>query len=152
VSEAPRGLLYHGYQLDSTGVIQSATIVPPSSQNQATIEDDLRSRRVRTGRRYRQGQLPASEEDHRGQTALRRAILDPQQPIDAVVRSANRTLVLISGGTKASDEAMLDKARQSMQAGITGLIFGAGNANTMNRCASSPRCARSSTDTPSSLR
>ena len=41
-----------------------------------------------------------------------------------MVRSANRTLVLISGGSRAGDEAMLDKARQSMQAGATGLIFG----------------------------
>ncbi|HEX6198332.1 MAG TPA: hypothetical protein VFZ37_20650 [Jiangellaceae bacterium] len=47
-----------------------------------------------------------------------------QQAIDAVVRSANRTLVLVSGGEKAGDEAMLDKARQSMEAGATGLIFG----------------------------
>jgi class I fructose-bisphosphate aldolase len=47
-----------------------------------------------------------------------------QQAVDAVVRSANRTLVLISGGTKMGDDAMLDKARQSMQAGATGLIFG----------------------------
>ena len=48
----------------------------------------------------------------------------PQQAIDAVVRSANRTLVLISGGEKAGDEGMLDKARESMEAGATGLIFG----------------------------
>jgi class I fructose-bisphosphate aldolase len=47
-----------------------------------------------------------------------------QQAIDAVVRSANRTLVLVSGGEKAGDEAMLEKARQSMEAGATGLIFG----------------------------
>ncbi len=47
-----------------------------------------------------------------------------QQAVDAVVRSANRTLVLISGGSRAGDEAMLDKARQSMDAGATGLIFG----------------------------
>jgi len=47
-----------------------------------------------------------------------------QAAIDAVVRSANRTLVLVSGGAKAGDEAMLDKARQSMDAGATGLIFG----------------------------
>ena len=42
----------------------------------------------------------------------------------AVVRSANRSLVLISGGSKAGDAAMLTKARQSMDAGATGLIFG----------------------------
>jgi class I fructose-bisphosphate aldolase len=47
-----------------------------------------------------------------------------QQAIDAVVRSANRTLLLVSGGGRAGDEAMLEKARQSMEAGATGLIFG----------------------------
>ena len=47
-----------------------------------------------------------------------------QQAIDAVVRSANRTLLLVSGGERAGDQAMLDKARQSMEAGATGLIFG----------------------------
>jgi class I fructose-bisphosphate aldolase len=47
-----------------------------------------------------------------------------QAAVDAVVRSANRTLVLISGGSKASDESMIEKARQSMEAGATGLIFG----------------------------
>jgi fructose-bisphosphate aldolase, class I len=46
------------------------------------------------------------------------------EAISAVVRSANRTLLLVSGGEKAGDEAMLDKARQSMEAGATGLIFG----------------------------
>ena len=46
-----------------------------------------------------------------------------QQAVDAVVRSANRTLVL-SGGEKAGDEAMLEKARESAEAGATGLIFG----------------------------
>jgi class I fructose-bisphosphate aldolase len=47
-----------------------------------------------------------------------------QQAIDAVVRSANRTLVLVSGGSRAGDQAMIEKARQSMEAGATGLIFG----------------------------
>lgn len=42
VSEAPRGLLYHRYELDADGIIKAATIVPPTSQNQAAIEDDLR--------------------------------------------------------------------------------------------------------------
>lgn len=39
--EAPRGTLYHGYDIDDAGLITSARIVPPTSQNQATIEDDL---------------------------------------------------------------------------------------------------------------
>jgi fructose-bisphosphate aldolase, class I len=47
-----------------------------------------------------------------------------QQAIGAVVRSANRTLLLVSGGERAGDEAMLEKARESMEAGATGLIFG----------------------------
>ncbi len=47
-----------------------------------------------------------------------------QQAIDAVVKSANRTLVLVSGGEKSGDEAMFEKARESMEAGATGLIFG----------------------------
>lgn len=47
-----------------------------------------------------------------------------QQAIDAVVRSANRTLLLVSGGEKAGDDTMLEKARHSMEAGATGLIFG----------------------------
>jgi class I fructose-bisphosphate aldolase len=47
-----------------------------------------------------------------------------QQAVEAVVRSANRTLVLISGGERAGDQAMLDKAREAMEAGATGLIFG----------------------------
>lgn len=42
VSEAPRGLLYHRYEIDDHGVVRSATIIPPTSQNQAVMEDDLR--------------------------------------------------------------------------------------------------------------
>ncbi|UGT67792.1 nickel-dependent hydrogenase large subunit [Nocardia gipuzkoensis] len=42
VSEAPRGLLYHRYEIDDLGVVRSAMIVPPTSQNQAVMEDDLR--------------------------------------------------------------------------------------------------------------
>jgi class I fructose-bisphosphate aldolase len=47
-----------------------------------------------------------------------------QEAINAVVRSANRTLVIVSGGEKAGDAAMLEKARESMEAGGAGLIFG----------------------------
>jgi coenzyme F420-reducing hydrogenase alpha subunit len=41
-TEAPRGLLFHHYVVDDEGLIQHATIIPPTSQNQPTIEDDLR--------------------------------------------------------------------------------------------------------------
>jgi class I fructose-bisphosphate aldolase len=47
-----------------------------------------------------------------------------QEAVAAVVRSAGRTLVLVSGGEKAGDDEMLDRARESMEAGATGLIFG----------------------------
>lgn len=40
-TEAPRGMLWHRYELDDAGDIVSATIVPPTSQNQARIEADL---------------------------------------------------------------------------------------------------------------
>ncbi len=42
-SEAPRGMLYHRYRLDDEGRIDDAQIVPPTAQNQLTIEDDLRA-------------------------------------------------------------------------------------------------------------
>lgn len=42
-TEAPRGLLYHRYRLDDDGTIAEAHIVPPTSQNQASIEADLTS-------------------------------------------------------------------------------------------------------------
>lgn len=41
-SEAPRGILYHRYETDESGTILDAKIVPPTSQNQRTIEEDLR--------------------------------------------------------------------------------------------------------------
>jgi len=40
-TEAPRGILYHRYRLDQEGSILDAKIVPPTSQNQKTIEQDL---------------------------------------------------------------------------------------------------------------
>jgi len=40
-TEAPRGLLWHRYQVDERGLIKAARIVPPTSQNQARLEVDL---------------------------------------------------------------------------------------------------------------
>ncbi len=40
-TEAPRGILFHRYRLDEQGIILDAKIVPPTSQNQKTIEQDL---------------------------------------------------------------------------------------------------------------
>src|SRR6266540_1017763 len=53
-TEAHRGVLFHRYALDAWGTIRSARIVPPTSQNQPSIEDDLR--------RYVQERLDLSDE------------------------------------------------------------------------------------------
>ncbi|HWB10128.1 MAG TPA: Ni/Fe hydrogenase subunit alpha [Pirellulales bacterium] len=42
-TEAPRGLLYHRYEVNDEGLVVFAKIVPPTSQNQGQIEDDLRN-------------------------------------------------------------------------------------------------------------
>ncbi len=42
ITEAPRGILYHRYAVDENGLILAAKIIPPTSQNQRRIEDDLR--------------------------------------------------------------------------------------------------------------
>ncbi|HTV95520.1 MAG TPA: Ni/Fe hydrogenase subunit alpha [Steroidobacteraceae bacterium] len=40
-TEAPRGICWHRYELDETGTVSAARIVPPTSQNQPSIEADL---------------------------------------------------------------------------------------------------------------
>jgi sulfhydrogenase subunit alpha len=40
-TEAPRGICWHRYDFDAEGTIGTARIVPPTSQNQSTIENDL---------------------------------------------------------------------------------------------------------------
>ena len=40
-TEAPRGLLYHRYQIDGNGMVQFAKITPPTAQNLPRIEADL---------------------------------------------------------------------------------------------------------------
>lgn len=42
-TEAPRGILYHRYALDDEGLVLECDLVPPTSQNQARIEADLRA-------------------------------------------------------------------------------------------------------------
>lgn len=48
-TEAPRGMLWHKYKTDPQGNIEQAVIVPPTSQNQARIEDDLRYSLIQYG-------------------------------------------------------------------------------------------------------
>lgn len=42
-SEAPRGTLYHRYRIGEDRLITEADIVPPTAQNQARMEEDLRA-------------------------------------------------------------------------------------------------------------
>ena len=64
-TEAPRGTLYHRYELAADGAIVTAQIVPPTSQNQAQIEDDLRA--------FVEPRLHLSDEEltHRCEQAIR---------------------------------------------------------------------------------
>lgn len=40
-TEAPRGICWHHYETDDKGLVTKARIVPPTSQNQPRIEEDL---------------------------------------------------------------------------------------------------------------
>ena len=40
-TEAPRGILWHRYDVDDQGIVRYARIVPPTSQNQGRIEEDI---------------------------------------------------------------------------------------------------------------
>jgi sulfhydrogenase subunit alpha len=42
-TEAPRGMIYHRFELDSSGRVRTATMIPPTSQNQARLEQNLHS-------------------------------------------------------------------------------------------------------------
>ena len=64
-TEAPRGLCWHRYDVDDEGVVLEAKIVPPTSQNQLTIERDL------TGVVGRALHLTDDELRHRCEQAIR---------------------------------------------------------------------------------
>ena len=50
--------------------------------------------------------------------------LSPKEMLEHVVASAGRTLVIMSGGSKRSDEQLLEDVRVALDAGVTGFIFG----------------------------
>jgi coenzyme F420-reducing hydrogenase alpha subunit len=56
-TEAPRGLLWHRYELNDQGGIVSARIVPPTSQNQARIEENLQQALLALGLDQEQDKL-----------------------------------------------------------------------------------------------
>lgn len=47
-----------------------------------------------------------------------------QEAVTKLVKSAGKTLVIFAGGSRVSDEDLLNKARLAMESGATGLIFG----------------------------
>lgn len=48
-TEAPRGFLWHRYDMDENGCVSKAVIVPPTSQNQPRIEQDLKNSLISYG-------------------------------------------------------------------------------------------------------
>ncbi len=50
--------------------------------------------------------------------------LSKEEMFQRVVRSAGRTMVLVSGGEKMGDDELIHKVRSSLEAGATGIIFG----------------------------
>ncbi len=48
-TEAPRGFLWHRYDMDEKGCVKKAVIVPPTSQNQPRIEEDLKNSLINFG-------------------------------------------------------------------------------------------------------
>lgn len=56
-TEAPRGMLWQRYEIDAHGLVKSAKIVPPTSQNQARIEEDLRISLIQYGLNREENEL-----------------------------------------------------------------------------------------------
>ncbi len=50
--------------------------------------------------------------------------LNTKEALEKAIKSAGRTMVLVSGGEKLGDEELLEKVRTSFEAGATGLVFG----------------------------
>lgn len=48
-TEAPRGMIYHRFELNDEGRVSFASMIPPTSQNQARIEQNLHSAMERYG-------------------------------------------------------------------------------------------------------
>ena len=70
--------------------------------------------------------FPTNDPEERGNSKKPYSSLDwhPDKCMQHVVRSAGRTIVIVSGGSKISDEALLIKIENSLKAGASGIIFG----------------------------
>ena len=69
---------------------------------------------------------PKADEEKRAQypKEYRDPKLSKREMLEKVVASAGRTLTLMSGGSKRSDEELFDDVRVALEAGVTGFIFG----------------------------
>jgi len=50
--------------------------------------------------------------------------LNAKEALEKVIRSAGKTMALISGGEEMGDDELLEKVRISLEAGATGMVFG----------------------------
>ncbi|WP_261717506.1 nickel-dependent hydrogenase large subunit [Streptomyces sp. FZ201] len=92
-TEAPRGVLYHRYQLAADGTVTSALLVPPTAQNQGAIEDDLR--------RLAQQAISEQDPDDAELTDLcERAIRNHDPCISCSTHFLDLTVVRTSGRTQ----------------------------------------------------
>jgi class I fructose-bisphosphate aldolase len=64
------------------------------------------------------------EKDNQAPKPYNELNVDDMEAFRQVVESAGHAMVLVSGGSKVSDEDLLDKVKKSVDAGATGLIFG----------------------------
>ncbi|MBK3647086.1 MULTISPECIES: Ni/Fe hydrogenase subunit alpha [unclassified Streptomyces] len=97
-TEAPRGVLYHRYEIDADGLVADATMVPPTAQNQGAIEDDLR--------RLAQAAIGEHDPDDDELTALcERAIRNHDPCISCSTHFLDLTVVRTSGPTTGGHRA-----------------------------------------------
>ncbi|MFJ9007798.1 Ni/Fe hydrogenase subunit alpha [Streptomyces canus] len=91
-TEAPRGLLYHPYELAPDGTVADALLVPPTAQNQGAIEHDLL--------RLAQQAVAEHDPDDAELTALcERAIRNHDPCISCSTHFLDLTVVRTPGGT-----------------------------------------------------
>jgi class I fructose-bisphosphate aldolase len=70
--------------------------------------------------------LPEFSEEKHAQTPspYNKSHWDEEEAVHRVVESAGKVPVLVSGGSRVEEEDVLNKARLSVRAGATGIIFG----------------------------
>ena len=121
VTEAPRGLLYHRYEIDDDGEIASARIVPPTSQNQRSIEEDLREFVAAQRRPARRGAAPPLRADDPQLRPLH-LLLDPLPAARgrARVSGERRLFIGIGNPLRGDDAAGLLAARALRERGAGG--------------------------------